>query len=276
MPPRPATWFVLAIASHATGHIPASLFQQARVVGRVIDATRHPIDGVEVIVNQHQVRSVTANRGLFTVDISRADSTIAFRRIGYRPVVFSIRPLPVSGDTILVELESSPVQLEAVTVSAEPTKPLRYASTRKYDDVFHRQKIGLGRLVPREVIDARLGSTTDQLLDGIAGVHVWNGPPKRIRFVRCQDPGGIAIFIDGVRQISSQSSSGGDNSGLLYKPPTARGMPADMEPEVEVLQRVNPGDIEMIEVFPGPSEIPAEFHWNGCAVIAIWTRQGNS
>jgi len=126
------------------------------------------------------------------------------------------------------------------------------------------------------LIDARLGATTDQLLDGIAGVHVWNGPPKRIRLARCQEPGGIAIFIDGVRQISSESLSGGDNSGLLYKPPTARGMPGDMEPEIEILQRVNPGDIEMIEVFPGPSEIPAEFHWNGCAVIAIWTRQGNS
>jgi hypothetical protein len=47
----------------------------------------------------------------------------------------------------------------------------------------------------------------------------------------------------------------------------------DMEPEVETLERINPAAIEMIEVFRGASEIPPEFHWNGCAVIAIWTRE---
>jgi predicted CoA-binding protein len=44
------------------------------------------------------------------------------------------------------------------------------------------------------------------------------------------------------------------------------------EPVIETLSRINPSDIEMIEVFRGPSEIPGIYHWNGCAVIAIWTR----
>jgi len=255
----------------------AASFQQPRVVGLVIDPARHPIDAVEVILNRHEVRAVTGTTGFFALDVSPADSTIAFRRIGYVPSVFAIRPLPRSDDTLLVVLEPSAIQLTEVTVSAEPTKPLRYAFTTKYDEVFHRRKIGLGTLVSRETIDGRLGARTEQLLDGMAGVRVWNGPPKRIRFVRCQEPGGIAVFINGVRQNPSSSPRrASDQSGLLYKPPSSGSSPSpvqDDEPEIDILLRVNPSDIEMIEVFRGPSEIPAEFHWNGCAVIAIWLRE---
>lgn len=248
--------------------------QQAHLVGRVIDAARHPLDAVQVIVNGQDVRAVTGGTGLFSLDVSKTDSTIRFQRIGYRPGVFALKPLPNPGDTLLVLLEASAVQLSEITVSAEPIKPLRYAFTAKYDDVFRRQRIGLGTLVTREVIDARLGASTEQLLDGIAGVRVWNGPPKRIRLARCQQPGGILVFIDGVRQVASvQASAGQDNSGLIFKPRSRPSMPMDMEPEVEMLERINPAAIEMIEVFRGASEIPAEFHWNGCAVIAIWTRE---
>ena len=82
------------------------------------------------------------------------------------------------------------------------------------------------------------------------------------------------MFIDGVRQVPSvQASAGQDNSGLIFKSRSRPATPMDMEPEVEMLERINPAAIEMIEVFRGASEIPAEFHWNGCAVIAIWTRE---
>jgi hypothetical protein len=99
--------------------------------------------------------------GLFALDVSKTDSTIRFQRIGYRPGVFALKPLPNPSDTLLALLEASPVQLSEITVSAEPTKPLRYAFTTKYDDVFRRRRIGLGTLVEREVIDARLGAATE-------------------------------------------------------------------------------------------------------------------
>ncbi len=40
----------------------------------------------------------------------------------------------------------------------------------------------------------------------------------------------------------------------------------------EMLERIAPSSIEMVEVFRGPAQIPGEFHWDGCAAIAIWTR----
>jgi len=231
-----------------------------RLVGRVIDQTRHLIPGVEVLVNGAEVRSTTSASGVFQLQILPSDSTVAFRRIGYRLLVVRIDPLPPGDDTLLVQLESVPIQLSEITVVGTATKPLRYAGTTKYDEVFLRRKIGLGTLVTREDIDSRFGFHTYELLRTIPGVRIWNGPPKRIRFARCQEsggPGGVSVFIDGVLQIESDRPS---TSGL------------GEEPAVEMLSRINPADIEMIEVYRGASEIPGVFHWNGCAVVAIWTR----
>jgi len=134
------------------------------------------------------------------------------------------------------------------------------------------RRIGLGILITREDIAARVVFATHELLQGTPGVRVWNGPPKRIRFVRCQDPGGISIFIDGVRQISNASSGDRDPPGFAGIPRRASTSSREDEPEIEILSRINPSDVEMIEVYRGASEIPGVFHWNGCAVVAIWTR----
>jgi len=226
-----------------------------QLVGRVIDQTRHLVPSVEVLANGAEIRSTTSASGVFQLQILRSDSTLAFRRIGYRPLVVRIDPLPPADDTLLVQLESVPIQLSEITVIGRATKPLRYAGTTKYDEVFLRHNVGLGTLVTRDEIDSRIGFHTYELLERVPGVHTWNGPPKRIRFARCPDPGGISVFIDGMRQLASDRTFG-----------------LGEEPAVEMLSRINPADIEMIEVYRGASEIPAVFHWDGCAVIAIWTR----
>jgi len=174
-----------------------------------------------------------------------------------------IDPLPPVDDTLLVQLETAPIQLSEVTVVGWATKPLRYAGTTKYDEVFLRHNLGLGTLVTREDIESRFGLHTYELLQNIRGVGIWNGPQNRFGLVGCQEWGGwggVSVFIDGVLQMESDRTS---TSGLGEEPP------------VEMLSRINPADIEMIEVYRGASEIPAVFHWNGCAVIAIWTKWNN-
>jgi hypothetical protein len=77
------------------------------------------------------------------------------------------------------------------------------------------------------------------------------------------------VFIDGVRQIPDMRL-GADGSQVFHP---SRGRVAFNEsPEVEMLSRINPSDIEMIEVFRGVGQIPGVFHWNGCAVVAIWLK----
>jgi hypothetical protein len=246
--------------------------QQAFLVGRIIDETRRSVEGAEIIVNRQELRAISDTDGIFKFAMLPGDSTLAFRRIGYHPLVVTLRPLPALDDTILVRLARSPVYLPEVIVSAAPTKPLRYAGTTKYDDVFLRRRIGLGKLITREEIDARVVTATYELLEGTSGIRIWYGPPRRIRFMRCQQPGGVTVFIDGVRQIPAASSGEREVRGFAGIRQTAPGASVEDEPEIELLSRINPSDVEMIEVYRGASEIPAVFHWNGCAVIAIWTR----
>lgn len=262
---------VRALLGLAGSTVATTLWAQApprpptHLVGRVIDEHRSPVEGVEVIFNRREVRARTDSAGFFTLEVGRSDSTIAFRRIGYQPLLATVHPLPPPGDTVLVRLVTSPVTLPEVVISASPSKPLRYAGTTKYDDVFLRRRIGLGTLITREEIDQRVVLATHELLEGVSGVRIWNGPPKRIRFTRCGEPGGIAIFLDGMRQITAAPSP--DRGPRTFT--------VEDEPDIEILSRINPSDMEMIEVYSGASEIPAVFHWNGCAVIAIWTRWNN-
>lgn len=77
------------------------------------------------------------------------------------------------------------------------------------------------------------------------------------------------MFIDGVRQVPMDHV----RVELNDQSRTSKANPTwDETPDVEMLSRVDPSDVEMIEVFRGASEIPGVFHWNGCAVVAIWTR----
>jgi len=69
-----------------------------RLVGRVFDQTRRLVPGVQVFVNRGEVRAATDTDGIFQLDVLPSDSTIGFRRIGYRPLVVRVDPLPPVGD----------------------------------------------------------------------------------------------------------------------------------------------------------------------------------
>ena len=256
MPSRAGSIILASLAALAwptTALSQVSSGRTALIAGLVFDEGQRPIAGVEVLLNRRVVRAVTNGNGAFSLLLTPLDSTIAFRRVGYAPLLLTLDPLPRSGDTVLVYLQRSPVQLPDVIAQAAPSKPFRYAGTTKYDDVFRRQRLGLGTLLPREAIELRVGGSTARLLEGIPGVHYFHGLQKRLSFARCREPGGVAVFIDGFRQIPARASY-------------------DESPEIEMLSRVHPSSIEMIEVFRGVSQLPGEFHWDGCAVVAVWTR----
>ncbi len=258
---------ILALVPGGSTGLSGQSPQESQVVGRVYDQLRRPIAGVEVLIDRREVRATTNGSGVFTISVTARDSTVAFRRIGYRPMLVALHPMPPTNDTILVELVESPAQLPEIITSAPPSKPLRYAGTTKYDDVFLRQRVGFGTLISREMVDNRLGGSTADLLQGIPGVRVSNGPPKRLHFARCQDPGGIAVFIDGVLLVPRSQGPGTTQTfGAVSRPSQ------EETPEVEMLSRVHPRDVEMIEVYRGVGEIPGAYHWNGCAVVAVWTR----
>lgn len=245
------------------------------VSGRVRDAKARKIAGVEVLDPGRRVIGTSDADGWFSVTLSLASQTIGFRRVGYRPAIFTLSKTPNPVDTVTVMLAEAPQILPDLTAEVKAWKPVRYAGTLKYDDVFRRRRLGLGTYISREEIDRIAAINTLEYLQGVPGVRVTVGPPgvagaSNIRITRCNGWGSkITVYVDGSRVV------GGD--ATESPPPTAgqRKFDNGMERPVDVIEklsRIAPSDIEMIEVFRGASQLPAEFHDDGCAAIAIWTR----
>ena len=162
---------------------------------------------------------------------------------------------------MLLALQAQPVDtlrkttLAPVTVEAEAFKPARYNATTKFDEFYRRKARGVGTFFTREDIERRPRSEAIYLIEGLPGIRIVR--PKRdqnpeLRFSRCTvGPGGsqheaVALFVNGLE--------------------TDRRWVGDFLRELHV------NDIEAMEVYTGPSQLPQEAMGNSCAAIFVWTR----
>lgn len=249
------------------------------VAGRVRDSKARKLAGTEVLDGERRVLGRTDADGWFAVRLPSTAITISFRRIGFKPAGFVFPKGWSLTDTVTVFLTESAQALPDLEVEAKPWKPLRYAGTTKYDGFFRRKRLGLGTYLSREQIDRKPAIQTLEYLQGIPGVQVTLGPVgveelNNIRIARCNGWGSkITVWVDGVRLTGSPprnvvevSNPNGAPVGIAFgKSETPREV-------IEKLNRISPADIEMIEVYRGAGTLPAEFHDDGCAVIAVWTR----
>jgi hypothetical protein len=240
------------------------------VEGRVVDTDGAPIAGAE-IVWQGDKRSVTTRAdGSFTLSVAvRGETVVLVRRPGYNPEALRVDlRRGVWRGTIV--LAPGAQRLPDIEAAARYAKPAQYSGTAKYDDFFRRQKLGLGTFISREQIEKMNAFHTLEILRGIPGIHVNVGIPgdpatADIRIPRCESQdhrlGKVTVWVDGQMLIEPSH------------PPGEKGLYGVGSLDLaEQLQRISPEGIEMVEVFRGPSQIPGEFHWDGCAAIVIWTR----
>lgn len=138
--------------------------------------------------------------------------------------------------------------LPAVSVEAEAFKPARYNPTTKFDEFYRRRARGEGRFFTREDIEGSARTEAAYMLQGIGGVRIIppRGPQQPIiRFNRCPS-NRVAVYINGLQ-----------TGGLT---------PA------QSLFEMHTNDIEAMEVYTSPSQLPQEAMGNSCAAIFIWTR----
>jgi hypothetical protein len=252
---------------------------QVRISGTVVDPAGNPVAQAEVSVVATGVATFTSATGRFLLRVPRARNlVIQVRRPGYRGQLIRFTE-DWDGKVLLMP---GPVQLPDVKVAAKYAKPARYAGTAKYDDYFFRWRKGFGIFLDRDAIDRRGALTTAQLLEGQAGVHVdlrRPGDPTIIWFSRCNEmPPMIDVYVDGRRLWAEQSSVTGKESVLNgTRPGSGDNTAAVLARNAklgEILERIPPSDIEFMEIFRGPGELPGEFNNGNCGAISIWTRQG--
>lgn len=231
---------------------PTGLVAQIRpsvVIGQVSDgATRKPIAGAEITNGNDSRSTTTDSAGRFTLnELTPGKSRLIIRAQGFPVLTFNIE-LPV-GDTLVqtVQLDSTAAgraraqTLPEVGVTASRSLGPRYA------DFERRMKTGRGQYMTAEEIDKGRYYSLQEAVRNMRGVEVACG-------------GGAGCYIKMARA------------------------PMQCTPEYIVDERVDntfgPNtpirDIQGLEVYNGPSDVPGEFAGRnaGCGVIVIWTKSG--
>jgi hypothetical protein len=245
----PVLWLLFAL-----GLQPAVALAQkgdSRLTGKVIDkSTGRPVPAAE-ITHRGDGRSVLADSaGQYQFpDLPPGLVRFVVRAPGF-PLADVVVALTKSENlTRLIELDSTSggrggmQPLPVVAVSGVASRGPRYV------DFERRQRTGRGQYLTREEIEKSGYSSLQDAVRSMRGVNVECG-------------GGAGCFILMARA------------------------PMQCRPEYIVDEMVNNSfgaqtpirDIEALEVYTGPSEVPGEFAGRnaGCGVIVIWTRAGPS
>lgn len=206
-------------------------------------------------------------------------SVLRVRRIGFKGQYLEVKLEPGRTRTVEIMLERGAYLLPEIKVIAREAKPIEYAWTTKYDDFFRRRRLHSGTFLGHEDIRRLSASHTADLLQNVPGVRLRSGLPSRaaeIEFARCLS-GHIGVWVDGRKlnwQSRYQEAQGINLAGSgRYSALTEEGKQIrEFTSLADVLDRVHPLEIEMIEVYRGIGNIPAEFSDAGCGAIVIWTR----
>ena len=240
----------------------------ATFTGTVTDGVSgRPIAGAVVELNGDVVTR-TADNGVFLlweVPISWGSNELNVGHIAFSDLAGEFWIVNPS-ETLDFSATLDPLPIEVGGVVAEvartPSVPVRLQ--RFYD----RLERGIGQYVTREEIEARDPPAITDVLRGVSGVTVAEGPYGReiyfrrrtITFrpgaARDQDPecASPLIFLDG-----SFVGGGGRPSFSNY---------------INLDDLVDPDNLEGIEIYDGPARMPAQFNrtGSGCGVISLWTR----
>ena len=219
------------------------------VVGRIADrSSGKPVASAEVVNGTDSRATTTDSVGRFTLGgLVAGKSRLVIRAQGF-PLTTFVVDLP-AGDTLIqvIQLDSTAEgrsraqQLPQVSVKGQQSLGPRYA------DFERRLKTGRGQYLTADDIDKNRYNSLQEAVRTMRGVEV--------------------------------SCGGGD--GCYIKMARA---PMQCVPEYVVDDRVDNmfgprtpiRDIQGIEVYNGPSDVPGEYAGRnaGCGVVVIWTKSG--
>ncbi|MGE0439777.1 MAG: carboxypeptidase regulatory-like domain-containing protein [Gemmatimonadales bacterium] len=269
---------LLCLAALAAGVPLAIAAQQApELTGVVRSSDGIPLRGAEIGIVDGAARTTTNDSGRYVLrDVPTGTVVFFARAIGYLPTTFVVA-MGFGSQTRDVGLQTAATALPEIRAYAKWAKPARLAHTTKYDDFYRRRKAGFGTFLTRDVIERSTAMQAFELLRGIPGINVtWNPPGvvgTEVRFVRCQDPTRVGIWIDGVRQVFNPRLATEVSTGPIASPEARSRM---WQEWLELIGRVRPSEIEAMEIFRGSSQVPGEFLDNSCGAVVIWTREGGS
>jgi Carboxypeptidase regulatory-like domain len=166
----------VATAAVAISVAPVALCGQAVLAGTVrADSSGKPLSGADVILVGTSKQTVTDQRGRFLLrDLAPGAHLALFRQPGYRPVRLVLQLL--SGDTTWANAVLVPpaVELEPLTVTAEPKSP-RGIGVEAFEE---RRKLGFGNFFDSLDLQRHEQLHLSDLFYRVPGVSVVRPPTK--------------------------------------------------------------------------------------------------
>jgi hypothetical protein len=275
------TGAVLALTLFATGTLHAQT-----VRGVVLeDTTEKRIQDAAVSLigemKDDVLAKTIAGDGVFLVRAPEAGRyRLRVERIGYRTTVTEVISLEAATERhVKVRMGVEAVPLEPLIVEAETTPEPPFLA-----DIRRRAAMGFGKFVMREQLDQRAHEMVFGILGGVGGV--------RVGTTRFGDMFVRMASVTTARSLNSRPVTAQDeffnhnpcppalylNGGPIWQPRIRTpGIPGDEAPlgMIRTYLEERAGDVETIEVYRGPAEVPAEYGGTAarCGVIAVWLRR---
>ena len=214
--------------------------------GTIRDAAGIPVVGAQISVGGTALVAESDERGEFKLAKAAAGETsIRVRRIGYRPDTARVNVL--AGQTVPVEIVLDRVAVELVPLVVYGRRNV----TGRMAGFYDRLSRGNGHFMTREQIERRNPHNMTDLFRMIPGARV---EPTRFGDGRVRFRGARSaplVWLDGTPLYAGEFN----------------------------LDTVDPRSFEGIEIYSGPSSVPAEFQGNrtmssASGTIILWSRQG--
>ncbi len=227
------------------------------VFGSVRNISGVPIPGAEVWLDGATRRVMSNDSGEYRIDDApEGRQRVLVRRVGFRPDAKKVTLQ--AGDARRVEfaLEGMLEELESVIVTAQKGAQGRMA------EFWARRMVGVGVFITRAEIDRRHPPQTSDLFHSVMGVRVISGFGA--------EPVKLVTGRQAMTPLRGSNSAGSNVCPMQFY---VDGM--FMSSGTFSIDEIVPVQIEAIEVFRGPSEIPARFRQRetGCGLVVIWTRE---
>lgn len=251
---------MLGFASAAAG-------QEARVTGRVVDATEHnPIPAAAVTVPGTTIGVNTSDSGTFTLRIPANAHSLTVRRIGYLAQTVTL----TAGKTeYTVSLQKDVLRLEAQVVTGVATT----VSTQNAANAVSVVNAQAVAEVPAPTVENALqGQIPGAVIAQNNGGAPGGGMQVQIRGITSIFANASPLYIiDGVFVNNETINSGLDavTLGAGIQPSTEDNTP-------NRIADINPDDIESIEVLKGASASAIYGSKASSGVVVITTKRGTA
>jgi len=252
------------------------------LAGRTLDErSGQPVPGVSLEILDdlgeviHSTLSNEAGEFSFS-DLDPGHYRLRGERIGYRESVSRFLALE-EGDQVELEFRMAveAILLEPLTVTASPRPWYEHLKPPALWDYYERkdylEPLGVGRFMDQEDLKPLAGLPVSLAIGTIAGMQAVGSEHSPTRFHVLGRRGcDVEFFLNGMPVRLRAPRSRADTADVDFVPG-----PEPMDWYIDDFVALS--DVEAIEVYRGPSELPGEFHGmhsgGNCGAVVVWTKR---